>query len=508
MELTLEIMMYALSMDTTLYTNLSVDGSHTIRCFDVWETGFPQKEYLYLLEKETLLQDLAFWKNKCVICRGLIDLEVLRQQEIWCICISDRISLHEIALQVQNVFHKYYRWMFQTERMAAQGQPLDELLKFLEKEWHVRSCIVSRSMKILGITESFRKAHNWVDMHRAVDLQTVNELVVDEEFREASNNTQTFLYMDTSSNWYYCYNFFIADQYEARMLADVTEQKNYGISELINAFGGCVSTYYQKNYGMDQAEDSRKMLKKLMHELLEGKKVGRGEIQKVLSDYHWESSHSYRLILFQFQEGAKAGIGQSYYRYQIEMLFPASLVLEDERDYICVQNMSLLDKVEDADKNMPYFLRETLCKAGISRVFTDFGNFKNYYTEAEQALILGTRVQPTKWSYLFSDYVMEYMMEQCIQELTPQEVCHPALEILEKYDKKNETHLLETLRVYLQQRHNVTHTAELLYIHRTSLLFRLDRIRQITGLDLDNYRTCLHLMLSFEIKKTTQYDKI
>ena len=502
MEITLEIILYALSMDTTLYTNLSMDEKHVIRWFDVWENGLPQKECLYLVEKETLLQDLVFWKNKCVICRGLIEQEILQQQEMMCICMSDRISLHEIAQQVQNVFHKYYRWMFQTERMAAQGQPLDMLLEFLEKEWRIRSCIASRSMKILGITKSFGAAHDWVDMHRAVDLQTVNELVVDEEFQKASENTQTFLYMDTSANWYYCYNFFIAEQYEARLLADVAEQKNYGICELLNAFGDCISTYYQKNYGIDQAEDSRKKLKKLMHELWEGKKVGRGEIQKVLSDYHWESSNSYRLILFQFQEGAKAGIGQSYYRYQIEMLFPASLVLEEEGDYICVQNMSLLNKKEDADKNMPYFLRETLCKAGISRIFTDFGNFKNYHPEAEPALILGMRVQPTKWSYRFADYVMEYMIEQCIRELTPQEVCHPALEILEKYDQKNDTCLVETLRVYLQQRHNVTHTAELLYIHRTSLLFRLDRIRQLTGLDLEDYQTCLHLMLSFEIKKT------
>ena len=163
MEITLEIILYALSMDTTLYTNLSMDEKHVIRWFDVWENGLSQKECLYLVEKETLLQDLVFWKNKCVICRGLIEQEILQQQEMMCICMSDRISLHEIAQQVQNVFHKYYRWMFQTERMAAQGQPLDVLLEFLEKDWRIRSCIASRSMKILGITKinMFKINYKW-----------------------------------------------------------------------------------------------------------------------------------------------------------------------------------------------------------------------------------------------------------------------------------------------------------------------------------------------------------
>lgn len=501
MEITLEIIVYALSMDTTLYTNIAMDGEHPLQYFDMWESGLLQSNCLYLVEKETLMQDLTFWKNKCVLCRGRVEQELLDKMDVLCVCVSDRISLHEIAMQVQRVFYRYYQWVLQTERMAAQGKPLDELLGLMEEEWKIRSSIASRSMRILGCTDAFQEAHSWVDPHKTVALQTVNELVVDEDFQKASQNTHVFLYMDEAENWYYCYNFCVADRYEARLLADVAEQKNFGVRSLVEAFGTCVSPYFQNNYSKEHSEGSRKRIKALIQELLTGKKMGRGEIQRVLSEYHWELSHSYRLILFQFQEGTKAGIGQSYYRYQIETLFPGSLVLEDERDYICVQNMSLLKQKDDTDRNLPYFLRETLCKAGISREFTDFDNLKNYHTEAEQALNLGTRVHPTKWSYHFADYVMEYMLEQCIQELNPQEICHPALEILEVYDQNNETHLLETLQVFLQKKHNVTHTAQALYVHRTSLLFRLERIRQLTGLDLEDYKTCLHLMLSFEIRK-------
>ena len=73
--------------------------------------------------------------------------------------------------------------------------------------------------------------------------------------------------------------------------------------------------------------------------------------------------------------------------------------------------------------------------------------------------------------------------------------------MLRDYDSKNETHLLESLRIYLRERQNITHTAELLEVHRTTLLVRLERIRQLTGIDLNDYETCLHLMLSFEIQK-------
>ena len=54
---------------------------------------------------------------------------------------------------------------------------------------------------------------------------------------------------------------------------------------------------------------------------------------------------------------------------------------------------------------------------------------------------------------------------------------------------------------FLRERHSITYTAKLLDIHRTTLLVRLDRIRQLTGIDLDDYETCLYLMISFEIRK-------
>ena len=47
---------------------------------------------------------------------------------------------------------------------------------------------------------------------------------------------------------------------------------------------------------------------------------------------------------------------------------------------------------------------------------------------------------------------------------------------------------------------NQSETAKALFMHRSSVIRKLDRIIQLTGLDLDDYETRLHLMLSFELK--------
>jgi sugar diacid utilization regulator len=64
--------------------------------------------------------------------------------------------------------------------------------------------------------------------------------------------------------------------------------------------------------------------------------------------------------------------------------------------------------------------------------------------------------------------------------------------------------LVETLRTYLDYGGSVPRTAEALHLHRTSLYYRLDQVREITGLDIDDGRNrlLLHLSLLLEDLKS------
>lgn len=60
------------------------------------------------------------------------------------------------------------------------------------------------------------------------------------------------------------------------------------------------------------------------------------------------------------------------------------------------------------------------------------------------------------------------------------------------HDKENHTHLLETLEVYLKENCNLVRTAERLYIHRNSLVYRIRKLEEVTGYDfsLAGIRDC------------------
>lgn len=69
------------------------------------------------------------------------------------------------------------------------------------------------------------------------------------------------------------------------------------------------------------------------------------------------------------------------------------------------------------------------------------------------------------------------------------------------YDESGNTELTKTLYTYLECSGNGTETAEKLFIHRNTLHYRIEKIEQITGYDLNSYEMISNLVMAFKIKK-------
>lgn len=72
---------------------------------------------------------------------------------------------------------------------------------------------------------------------------------------------------------------------------------------------------------------------------------------------------------------------------------------------------------------------------------------------------------------------------------------YEAIKPLETYDRERRGDLLRTLRVLFNANGNVSEAAELLYLHRNSLIYRLERVQELTGLNLKDPQARLVLQL-------------
>lgn len=77
---------------------------------------------------------------------------------------------------------------------------------------------------------------------------------------------------------------------------------------------------------------------------------------------------------------------------------------------------------------------------------------------------------------------------------------HSQLDVLIEYDKCNNADMLRTLKFYLEAYNNISKTAKNLVIHRNTLVYRITKIEEVLGRDLNNPLVCIELLLALFIK--------
>ena len=66
---------------------------------------------------------------------------------------------------------------------------------------------------------------------------------------------------------------------------------------------------------------------------------------------------------------------------------------------------------------------------------------------------------------------------------------------LQEHDRTRRSDLVRTLKTYFAAGANASEAADRLFLHRNSMLYRLERIQKLTGLDLKDDRVALALRL-------------
>lgn len=79
--------------------------------------------------------------------------------------------------------------------------------------------------------------------------------------------------------------------------------------------------------------------------------------------------------------------------------------------------------------------------------------------------------------------------------------CNEKLRKLEEYDHANGTFLQDTLLAYYMNGFSVGKTAEALFIHRNSLQYRLNKIEELLGMELNDYMEYLNLINCILVKR-------
>lgn len=100
--------------------------------------------------------------------------------------------------------------------------------------------------------------------------------------------------------------------------------------------------------------------------------------------------------------------------------------------------------------------------------------------------------------HFLCDHLVYQIMRFVMSEVPPEMLLHPMVRKIQEYDQANGTNLLETLKIYLNNRCNAAETSSQLHMHRNTLLHRIKRIEEIIGQPFDDWTLRRILLLSID----------
>ncbi|WP_394229428.1 sugar diacid recognition domain-containing protein [Shewanella colwelliana] len=114
------------------------------------------------------------------------------------------------------------------------------------------------------------------------------------------------------------------------------------------------------------------------------------------------------------------------------------------------------------------------------------------YQTAKETLRFGMKMHPEQSKYLFEDYALLVMLSGLKDDWRGQQLLQPFERLIEQDSNQQ---LRKTLTAYLNHFGDQQACAKHLFVHRNTLRYRLEKIAQITNIDLHSLNGLLQLYL-------------
>ena len=137
---------------------------------------------------------------------------------------------------------------------------------------------------------------------------------------------------------------------------------------------------------------------------------------------------------------------------------------------------------------------------GIGEIVTGIGNISNSFWQSWTAISYGEILHGQNEGFIvsYNDNSLLKLFGRLKETDTLDEIIPSSLIKLRQYDERYNSQLYVTLKMYLDCNCNAKKTAENLYIHYKTVLYRLDKIKNYFDIDLENSNSRLYIELGIQ----------
>ena len=190
----------------------------------------------------------------------------------------------------------------------------------------------------------------------------------------------------------------------------------------------------------------------------------------------------------------------SYYASLLKRLYPEESFLP----LVWQEQLLLLAYAHDEagfnalTVKLAHFFAAHHLRCGVSNPFRRLADLRGHYEQAAACL-----EEAGEGLYFYRDIMLQQLLSHIPADRIPF-LISPDIHRLEEAQPLHSFSLVDTLKAYLECGCNLIRTAERLFLHKNTLLYRLNHIKGILRCDLSDADDRLLLMLSFKLLEREQ----
>ena len=246
----------------------------------------------------------------------------------------------------------------------------------------------------------------------------------------------------------------------------------------------------------------RSRLEGMLSEIISGHSVNEEEFSQTLSYFGYRRGDQFRCLAIRLPKPS----GKEFVRNFLQLLgtqIPTMYIPLSGEIVAMIMSASSAGRQDVGPLSlMEEKLNSLGFRVGASDEYSDLLLSQYYFAQARYALVCGEVTQAGKSVALFSDYCLDYILENVSGGLQPNMIWSEGFRKLVAHDVNGRANYVETLRAYLDNNLNAHRAASKLYISRNSLLSQLERIQSLLGEDLADFKVRFRYELSLLL-----YDK-
>jgi len=446
----------------------------------------------------------------CIVCAGSLQAEEesALPARLW--LLETHLSLIPLYNRVHEYVHRFWDWDKGIQDIVHTNAGLQELLQRAAPALHATLLLVNAGFKQLACVYNPDVSDPVADELRADGYQsydTVQAIRRQTPVRGGKKCAFLEYVSQESGNYTIIWAVKAQDVLAARLMVILNGNRpDPCCSDLARILAGYISEYMFSNQSIDYGINAD--FGSLAADLIEARLADPEELEQRLKHIKLAVRRYYHILLISFGDKQDLNnIPWNYVIHLLERIFPFSNITTYQGEILMI-----FRKTNRGTR--PAYDQEQL--ANILERYDGhaaFGNYSEYltslppvYYQTKTALRLGLTMDPERRIYYYEDYsvyqIVEMANRSALQDLSSRNIvhlCHPALISLVMYDKKTGGNLTKALYTYLSHERNAAQTAKALYVHRNTMLYKIRKIEEIIGQDLNDPKLRERLLFSYRV---------